>query len=102
MCHVSLNKLIKHLKLALKKHKIMLLGLTFDASLSTFQISKSQVQNKRCLTQNIVGPRMTHVALQIHHYLWDMTYGEVDINGSLELSTFFLLSGFCLALKYGK
>ena len=31
-----------------------------------------------------------------------MTYGDVDINGTLEISTFFLLSGFCLALKYGK
>ena len=38
----------------------------------------------------------------MHHYLGHMTYGVVNINGSLELSTFFLLSGFCLALKCGK
>ena len=31
-----------------------------------------------------------------------MTFGDVDINGSIELSTFFLLSGFCLTLKYGE
>ena len=39
---------------------------------------------------------------KLFHYLGHMTYGDVNINGSLELSTFFLLSGFCLALKYGE
>lgn len=30
-----------------------------------------------------------------------MTYGKIDLTGSLQLSTFYLLSGFCLALSYG-
>ena len=40
--------------------------------------------------------------MQLFHYLGHMTYGDVDIHGSLELSTFFLLSGFCLTLRYGE
>ena len=40
--------------------------------------------------------------MQLFHYLGHMTYGDVEIHGSLELSTFFLLSGFCLALRYGE
>ena len=42
------------------------------------------------------------INLKLFHYLGHMTYGDVDIHGSLELSTFFLLSGFCLALRYGE
>ena len=30
-----------------------------------------------------------------------MTYGEVTINGALEISSFFMLSGYGLTLKYG-
>ena len=30
-----------------------------------------------------------------------MTYGKVTINGALEISSFFILSGYGLTLKYG-
>ena len=30
-----------------------------------------------------------------------MTYGDVRINGGLEISSFFILSGYGLTLKYG-
>lgn len=30
-----------------------------------------------------------------------MTFGEVKINGQLEMSSFFILSGYGLTLKYG-
>ena len=40
--------------------------------------------------------------MQLFHYLAHMTYGDIDINGSLEVSLFFLLSGFSLALGYGR
>ena len=36
------------------------------------------------------------------HYVGIYTFGDLDLNGALELSTFFLLSGFCLTLKYGR
>ena len=31
-----------------------------------------------------------------------MTYGDIDLNGSLQLSLFFLLSGFSLTLGYAR
>ena len=46
-------------------------------------------------------PQCKVINLKLFHYLGHMTYGDVDIHGSIELSTFFLLSGFCLALRYG-
>ena len=30
-----------------------------------------------------------------------MTYGRVDLGGQMQVSTFFLLSGFCLTLRHG-
>jgi hypothetical protein len=42
------------------------------------------------------------ICLQLFHYLGHMTYGAVDLNGSLELSLFFLISGFSLTFGYGK
>ena len=30
-----------------------------------------------------------------------MTWGDLDLTGCLQLSTFYLLSGFCLAVSYG-
>jgi len=45
------------------------------------------------------GLACMHVLL--FHYLGHMTYGAIDINGSLQLSLFYLLSGFSLALGYG-
>ena len=44
---------------------------------------------------------MTRLSLQIFHYVGAYTWGAVDLNGALQVSTFFLLSGFCLTLKYG-
>jgi len=54
-------------------------------------------------TKSTVGLRgLASIHIMLFHYLGHMTFGDVDINGSLELSTFFLLSGFCLTLKYGE
>jgi peptidoglycan/LPS O-acetylase OafA/YrhL len=39
---------------------------------------------------------------KLFHYVGNMTNGDVDLNGSLQLSLFFLLSGFSLALGYGR
>ena len=35
---------------------------------------------------------------QVFHYAGHLTYGAVDLVGSLQIPTFFLLSGFCLSL----
>ena len=34
------------------------------------------------------------------HYVGHMTYGSVDLNGSLQIPLFFLLSGFSLSIAY--
>ena len=39
--------------------------------------------------------------LQLFHYVGHMTYGSVDLGGQMQVSTFFLLSGFCLTLRHG-
>ena len=31
-----------------------------------------------------------------------MTYGDIDLNGSLQLPLFFLLSGYSLTMGYGR
>ena len=38
---------------------------------------------------------------QVYHYIWAWTLGKVKINGSLEISTFLILSGYGLTLTYG-
>ena len=39
--------------------------------------------------------------LQIFHYVWSWTFGKVKLNGSMEISTFLILSGYGLTLAYG-
>ena len=44
--------------------------------------------------------QISHVLsyFQAFHYVGHLTFGSVDLVGSLQLPTFFLLSGFCLSL----
>ena len=38
------------------------------------------------------------LCVQVFHLVFNYTLGEIDLVGYLQLPTFFLLSGFCLAL----
>ena len=51
-------------------------------------------------TSGLRGLAALHIMM--FHYVVNYTWGELDINGALEVSIFFLLSGFCLTLKYGR
>jgi peptidoglycan/LPS O-acetylase OafA/YrhL len=49
--------------------------------------------------QGLRGLACLHIVA--FHYIANMTYGELDCGGTLQVPVFFLLSGFCLALRYG-
>ena len=50
-----------------------------------------------CLWGEVYGAN-SYSCVQVFHYVAHYTWGKVDMVGYLQIPTFFLLSGFCLAL----
>ena len=56
-----------------------------------------------CYGTKILFPkelRCYQTSFQVFHYVLNLTEGEVDVVGYLQIPTFFLLSGFCLSLGW--